>query len=638
MATSQKGIENCLTCAKCHEMFDKPCTLVCNHTFCRKCVVNYTKTRPEAIRAKSLLCPFCNKMTKVSAPERPVEEWADDVKHSFVIQGLLDSFGPDSTDSTNCGYCREEGETTQTVVWCSVCDDAMCERCARMHKRNPASRNHELHNLSGEVKVTRQRKVICHEHQNEYLEAFCKDCNIAICHKCCTFYHRRCASIVSIESEIPAMKRELSKKKRGLQNRQNETNSQLPKQKVKVNKETVRYSQTEADIKTASVELIQQIKLKERKLLDELKEMSDKHLGQLKADIKSGEMSVQMYQQQAELIDQALQSECDMDVYEMYQGCEAVRDADLKERGRIVKVIFRQDRSQHNSLLGVLDVMYEDVLGLNTTHELHDSMDVRLSDSESAAGPTDVAVLVVNSEDTVVVTDYDNNSVKSFFTTKSLPHHGVLDLHSGPWGLTVLTQTRVAVTVPDTKQIVTVDVNPDLVLLSTITTSKQYMGITALTPSTLAVGARSPPCIDILDMTGNVLTSISPLHNGRDILKYPTFLCTTRTGNILVSDGESNSVMCLSPGGDVVFNYRPTGDAAMGWPCGITSTSTGDILVTDNLQRRVLHLTETGQFVRDILTLQDGAEDPYGVCVDGSVRIYVCLRNTGFINTFKNIN
>ncbi|XP_046558918.1 uncharacterized protein LOC124267963 [Haliotis rubra] len=582
-------------------------------------------------------------MTKVSAPERPVEDWADDVKPIFLIQGLLDSYDPDSTDTTNCGYCREEGETTLAAVWCSVCGDAICERCARMHKRNPASRHHELSNLSADVKVTRQRKVICQEHQKEYLEAFCKDCKIAMCHKCCTFYHRRCVSVVSIESEIPEMKLELSKMKRHLQQLQNETNSQLPKQKANVNEETARYFQIEADIKSASIDLIQQIKLRERRLLDELKEMSDKHIEQLKAGVKLAEMSVQMYQQQTELIDQALQSECDTDVYEMYQGCEAgdveaVVDADLKERGRIARVMFRQDRSQDNSLLGVLDVMYEDVLGVNTTHELHDCMNVRLSDSECAAGPTDVAVLVVNSTDTVVVTDYDNNSVKSFYTRKSLPSHGVLDLGSGPWGLTVLTHTCVAVSVPDTKQIVTVEVNPDLDLLSTITTSKQYMGITALTPTTLAAGSRSPPCVDILDMTGNVLTSVSPLHNGQDILKYPTFLCTTRTGNILVSDGESNSVMCLTPEGDVVFNYRPTGDTAMGWPCGITSTDTGDILVTDNLQRRVLHLTEAGQFVRDILTLQDGAEDPYGVCVDESGRIYVCLRNTGYIKTFKNIN
>ncbi|XP_046550673.1 E3 ubiquitin-protein ligase RNF8-like [Haliotis rubra] len=113
MATSQKLTEHFLTCTICTEVFDKPCTLVCNHTFCRKCVVNYTKTRPEAINAKSLLCPFCSKMTKVSAPERLVDEWADDVKPIFVIQGLLDSFGPGSKDTTSAVIVRRKGRQLQ---------------------------------------------------------------------------------------------------------------------------------------------------------------------------------------------------------------------------------------------------------------------------------------------------------------------------------------------------------------------------------------------------------------------------------------------------------------------------------------------------------------------------------------------
>ncbi|XP_048253349.1 uncharacterized protein LOC125381146 [Haliotis rufescens] len=441
-----------------------------------------------------------------------------------------------------------------------------------------------------------------------------------------------------------AVKTELVKIKDTLSRRRHKRNTEVQKKKSVMKEEICRHSQTESDIQSASLKAIQGIKLKEQKLLDELKEMTDKHIGQLKADIKSGEMSVQMYQQQAELIDQALQSECDMDVYEMYQGCEAgdveaYGDADVKERGKITKVTFRQDtdklsKSLDDLQLGEIDIMYEGVLDLKATPVLHDTIGVRVAGDSNRPSPCDVTVMVVNDTDTVVVTDWTNKSVKSFYTRNNQTRHSKLSLGGKPWNLTKLTHNRVAVTVLNIKQIVTVEVNRDLVLLSTITTSKQYLGITPLTPSTLAASSQSPPCVDILDMTGNVLRSISLLHNGNNILQIPVNLCITRTGNILVSDGGTKRVVCLTPEGDVVFNYSPTGDITLKSPRGITSTSTGDILLTDYYLDIVIHLTESGQFVRSILTQQDGINYSRGVCVDGHGHVYVCLSRKGVIKVF----
>ncbi|XP_048253816.1 protein wech-like [Haliotis rufescens] len=643
MATSQKLTEHFLTCTICTEVFDKPCTLVCNHTFCRKCVVSFTKTRPEAISAKSLLCPFCSKMTKVSFPEKPVEEWADDIKPMFVIQGLLDSFGPGSKDTTYCRYCKEEGETTPATSWCSVCDDALCERCLRMHNRNPSSRHHDVVDMSGEVKVRRRRRVMCKDHKDEDIKLMCKDCKKAVCQTCCIIYHRNCKCVVDIEKEIPSMKSELTRNKNNLMKKYDEIEALVDKQKTRSKEESTRYLQMESDIKSTTKKAIDMIKRKERKLLDELKEISDNYIRQLKADIKSGELSVQMYQQQAELIDQTLQSECDMDVYEMYQGCEAgdvdaVRNADLREKGRIASIMFRQDTDQLSRALddlqlGEIYVLCEGALNLKATPVLQDTINVRVAGDGKAVDATDVTVLVVNGTDTVVVTDYNNTNVKSFYTRNNKACHSKLSLSSGPYGVTKVKHNLVAVTVPNSFQIVTVEVNPDLVLLSTITTRKQYIGLTSLTSSTLAAGSQSPPCVDILDMSGHVLRSISPLHNANNILQCPNFLCTTRKGDILVTDCESKCVVCLTPGGDVVFTYSPPGDTTLTFPCGITSTSTGDILVTDNSRDRIIHLTESGEFVRNILTSQDGIQDPWGVCLDGRGCMYVC--SSRVVNAFS---
>ncbi|XP_048253768.1 tripartite motif-containing protein 2-like [Haliotis rufescens] len=644
MATSKKLEEHFLTCTICTEVFDNPCTLVCYHTFCRKCVVNYTKTRPEAISAKSLLCPFCSKMTKVFSPEKPVEEWADDIKPSFVIQGLLDSFGPGCKATKHCTCCLLEGESTPATVWCSICDDALCDVCERVHRRISSTRHHDTIDLSSEVFIARKRKVMCKEHKDECIKFLCKDCKKVTCHTCCVIYHRKCDSVVTLESELPALKSQLLNEKENILKKQIQMKVKVDTVKSNVISEKDRYVQIESDIKSFGNEAREKITVKENKLLDELKEVSEKHIGQLTADIKSGEISVQMYRQQAELIDQTLQSECDMDVYEMYQGCEvsdvdAVGDADLKDDGRIARIMFRQDTDQLSRALddlqlGEIDILYEGVLDLMATPVLHDTINIRVAGDGNTANPVDVTTLVVNGTDTVVVTDCQNKSVKSFYNKTKQPGHSKLSLSSRPYCLTKLKHNQVAVTVPDTRQIVTVEVNPDLVLLSTITTNKEYWGITSLSQSTLAASDLSPPSVDILDMTGHVLRSISPVHSGKNILQNPYFLCTTRTGNILVSDSSYGCVLCLTPEGDVVFTYPPTGDTTLTHPWGITSTSTGDILVAYYSPHKVVHLTESGHFDRHFLTADDGVLNPRGVCVDGRGHVYICNIASGEIKVF----
>ncbi|XP_046583607.1 E3 ubiquitin-protein ligase Trim36-like [Haliotis rubra] len=498
MATSQKLEEHFLTCTICTEVFDKPCTLVCYHTFCRKCVVNYTKTKPEAISAKSLLCPFCSKMTKVSEPDdRPVEEWADAVKPSVVIQGLLDSFGPASRDTTNCTWCHAEGETTPASVWCSVCDESMCDRCARMHKRLPSTHHHDVLDLSGEISIPRRRKVMCNEHKEECVKFLCKDCKKVTCQTCCIIYHRKCESVVTLASELLVLTSKLLIEKENLKKKQILMENKVDTVKSNVITEKDRYVQMESKIKSSGIKARETITFKENKLLDELKEISDRHIEQLNADIKSAEISVQMYRQQAELIDQTLQSECDMDVYEMYQGCDAgdvedVVHTDL-EKGRIARITFRQNsdklsRALDDLQLGEIDVLCDGVLDLTGTPVLRDTITVTVAGDRNKATSRDVTALVIHDTHTVVTIDPTNKCVKSFYTRDNQSCHSKLSLHIHPLGLTKIQHNQVAVTV-NNETIITIEVNPDLVMLSTITTNKQYWGITSLTPSTLAAGS-----------------------------------------------------------------------------------------------------------------------------------------------------
>ncbi|XP_067651605.1 E3 ubiquitin-protein ligase TRIM56-like [Haliotis asinina] len=646
MAAAVKLTDEFLRCTICTEVLQKPCTLVCYHSFCRKCVVSYTKTKPEAISAKSLLCPICSRMTKVSDPDKPVAEWADGIKPSFVIQGLLDSFGPGSKDMTNCQYCKELGETTPAVSWCSICDDVICENCTKVHKRIPATRNHDVVVFTGDTKHVQRRKVMCDEHRNECLEFVCKDCKTLICQKCFIVSHRKCSSVVTIESEFTEVKTKLRTRKKLLLTEKQRRKKGVRKQKRRLNEVKESSSELESVIRSSCDMAREKIKQKENTLINKLKEATEIHIGQLQSDIKTREMSIQMCQQEAELIDNGLENECQVDMYRMCQWFEEERREEEVRNETVDKIILEQDMDKLVNILehlplGDIEVVYkgnktrgDGVFDFMATPVLHDTINISSPSDHSSPAPLDVMVMVVNNTHTLVVTDDNNGSIKSFYNRNNQACQSNLHVGGRPFNIAKLSHNQVIVSVVSERKLVKLSVTPDIVLLSTLNTSRDYYGLTALTLSTLAAGSQSPPCVDIIDTTGNVLRTFFSMPM-LEWLPLPCFLSTMKTGNILVSDEGTRRILCLTPEGDVLFNLTDTGNEAIQLPLGITSTSSGDILVADHNSHRIIHLTESGTFVRNILTSKDGIKYPRGICVDRRGHLYICHRTEGTVKVFS---
>ncbi|XP_048248584.1 uncharacterized protein LOC124151240 [Haliotis rufescens] len=630
MATAQIGeVREFLTCVICQELYTDPCTMRCDHTFCRKCVTKYIQTRPDAVQSKTIPCAFCRQDTNVPDLNRPVEEWAGQIKPSIIIQGLIDTQADVvKTGSVSCcSVCEKLGETTQGASWCSECQVSLCERCVKMHRASPASHDHEICDLSGEVKVKRRRKVMCREHKDEVIKLVCKDCHKVVCSTCCVIHHRQCESVITTESMMPTMKYHLRKSAEQLSKKIHRKHTIVQKTNKKISGIEKNKIAVEKDIKSVVERAIANIKQKGKQLKNEVRDITDKQTKELKVDVKLDEIEMQMYRQHCEFIDQALVSDCDMDLYDAYQAWESgavelgdVRDTDTADTRRIDDIRFTPDTDnvQHildDLQLGKIDVTYQDQGTCLPSPVLIDTIDWKMAGDEVEPALCDVTVLVVDGIQTVVVTDLNNKCVKSFYTRKNLTCQSKLPLDNFPCGATQLKEKQVMVAVPDSSQIVTVEVTPDLVLLSTITTSMDYCSLAVLSPSSLAAGTTA--CVDILDMAGHVLRSVTT-HNNETLFAPLFYMCVNNKGNILVSDWEKKSVTCVTSEGDVVWRYAPTGDRALS-PYGISTTPTGDILLAGS--SNVTRLTETGDYVTDH---QDIDCDPYGLYVDRHDTLYIC--------------
>ncbi|XP_048248904.1 tripartite motif-containing protein 3-like [Haliotis rufescens] len=638
MATSQnEKVMEFLTCVICQELYTDPCTLRCDHTFCRKCVTKYIQTRPDAVQSKTIPCAFCRQDTKVPRPSRPVEEWAGQIKPSIIIQGLIDTLGTEETSSICCMICQQIGETTPGALWCPECEVALCDRCVKTHRVSPTSQDHDLCDLSSRSKV--KRRVKCTEHKSNNVEFHCKDCQKAACQTCYITYHRACKTVVTIDSMKPEMEAALLEKRFDMGKR---LKVRSKKVELKNNKLKTIFRVKESavqHIRSICQTAINKIKQKETQLLDELNTITQTYAGQLRSGVKLEEIEMQMYRQHFEFIDQALVSDCEMDLYDAYQAWELgavevgdVRYTDTADTWRIDNIRFTSNAEhvQHiidNLHLGKIHVTYQDQKKCLLSPVLVGITDGRMAGDENEPDLRDVTVLVVDGIQTAVVTDMKNECVKSFYTTNNQRCQSKLPLGGLPCGVTQLKETQVMVAVPGSHQIVTVKVTPDLALLSSFTTNKVYYSLAVLNPSCLAAGGYG--VVDILDMAGHVLRTLTK--RNKTLFTFPYYMCVNSKGNIFVSDERKKSVTCLTSEGDVVFKYAPTGDRALSLPRGITTTSKGDILLVDRSTNEMIQLTESGELVGDVLKSKDVCDvfcDKYGfffLCTKTDVREYMLV-------------
>ncbi|XP_046357836.2 uncharacterized protein LOC124136087 [Haliotis rufescens] len=637
MATAKKLTENHLTCVICSEVFTDPATLQCHHTFCKSCLLKYTYTQPEAVQAKSIPCPSCRQLTSVTNPDSPVEEWVSQLKPSHVIQGLMDDFGPGTraVEEHVCSVCTKQGKTTPATSCCSVCDVVFCEGCLQMHNMMPGLSDHEVAHLSDHTKTKVKRRFMCQVHRDEKVKLFCKDCKQAICTICSSIRHRACKDVDTIESTTPLVKEQLTSKIERLRINMTATNNNITWRKstiqdVKSNSQTLK----DQVIKTRET-VMRAILRKEKQLLGDIDKATDEQLHALQADLQSQEIELQMYQQQYEFTANAVTSDCEMDMYAVYEsmGETSPDNRDTDNRPAAGRVVLTHDLDKLSKAvdelqLGEVQVVH-DVCDTEFSPVLHHTIDCKEDGDGKDPSVRDVTVLTVDGIKVTVVADYNNKILKTYYTSNFKSFHNQLLLSNYPWQIAKLCKIQIAVSVPSRMEIVTVNVTPDPVLLSTIKTSKQYFALASLSPSQLAAGTdRQSHSVDILDMTGRILRSINT-----GVIGNQDHIHVTRNNNLIVSERDVKSLVSVTSEGAAVFTYTPTGDRALTYPWGITTTSTGDILLVDYGSHKVIQLTQSGQFVRDVLTRQDGLEHPVGVCLDGDGLLYVT--SARYVKVFK---
>ncbi|XP_053392211.1 zinc-binding protein A33-like [Mercenaria mercenaria] len=162
-----------------------------------------------------------------------------------------------------CQPCSSNDKQTVADVFCSTCDEFQCTECSNVHTTHAFLRNHKLVKAK-EVKTKQiafDMKGLdqCDEH-HKVLEFFCEDDNQLCCSTCAIVDHRKCHSVVEIQT---------------MAERSASTSSKL---KIKLQEVREKAEKIVKDAKSSKEQLDQDVKevsLKVRRMRDDVMKMFD---------------------------------------------------------------------------------------------------------------------------------------------------------------------------------------------------------------------------------------------------------------------------------------------------------------------------------------------------------------------------
>ena len=190
---SAKELKN--VCPICFESFKTPRFLPCFHTFCHNCLSSYIlSTCKSKDNPVGFPCPICRQFVPAPSSLGEPDKWTELIPINSIVQAICEQ------NDEFCDECRRENEEEVATDWCKSCLESLCKTCVKFHKRNTASRNHELIPVSnkGKILIENESRVLCKDHRVAF-KYMCFDHEELCCVECVCTTHRKCNQVDEIE-------------------------------------------------------------------------------------------------------------------------------------------------------------------------------------------------------------------------------------------------------------------------------------------------------------------------------------------------------------------------------------------------------------------------------------------------------
>nr|XP_034317706.1 tripartite motif-containing protein 45-like [Crassostrea gigas] len=198
MATSEVNNEivNCndfTKCSICFENFKSPKCLPCSHSFCHECLKKHIEASCQSKLAPvGFSCPLCRDFIPVENISAKISNWANDFPNNDTLKKISETLQENLCDS-----CQRDGEDEEAKQFCLMCTEKLCNMCAKYHRRNLLTKDHEVLSFEKLQKspIATAMKKSCRAHAGKNIKYYCKDHSVPCCTACVCTAHRKCDNI-----------------------------------------------------------------------------------------------------------------------------------------------------------------------------------------------------------------------------------------------------------------------------------------------------------------------------------------------------------------------------------------------------------------------------------------------------------
>ena len=140
-------LQDQLTCGRCHNLYTKPKTLSCHHSFCQECIEGLA-----TIPTFSVACPTCHQHTELPdhAGAAGFSVAPQIIELKKIYEEMKQLSGEVKCD--NCSNANASG-------FCKDCNQSLCEECIHMHKKWALFSKHVILGLEEAMKASTESPI-----------------------------------------------------------------------------------------------------------------------------------------------------------------------------------------------------------------------------------------------------------------------------------------------------------------------------------------------------------------------------------------------------------------------------------------------------------------------------------------------
>ncbi|KAK3598919.1 hypothetical protein CHS0354_036233, partial [Potamilus streckersoni] len=206
-----------LNCPLCRKVFSSPRRLPCLHSFCHDCLeAHITNVVSIKDSVKELCCPLCGSVA--CSREFSTSKLVHIFPLNTFLLSVLIKLGSKVKVDLLCNVCQAQDVTSPAADLCTVCEEALCIKCSKMHISSRLSSTHtilEIQDLPSKQETILQNSHIFHCTKHVYipLELYCKGHETQLCARCFVDDHAKCSEVIKLADETPNLSEALTQTK-----------------------------------------------------------------------------------------------------------------------------------------------------------------------------------------------------------------------------------------------------------------------------------------------------------------------------------------------------------------------------------------------------------------------------------------